>query len=176
MHHQERKLNRKVLTCALLLCVGYIRKGEPQKLAAILEMYCLKDLLEGVLTTQHKSGIIITESTDDGRSLKLVIEITALCGSQAVISFYLSRRLSKYSARAISKDTNISSSTNVMYMVTTSPQRIEGRKRNFRSLHRREATATVWCSSGTRSTMIIIPYSTYQVKEKAHFYDKRNLY
>ena len=66
VHHQERKLNRKVLTCALYFC---ILKGEPQKLAAILEMYCLKDLLEGVLTTQHKSGIIITESTDDGRSL-----------------------------------------------------------------------------------------------------------
>ena len=81
--------------------------------------------------------------------------------AEAVISFYLSRRLSKYSARAISKDRNISNSTNVMYMVTTSPQRIEGRKRNFRSLHRREATATVWCSSGIGSTMIIIPYSTY---------------
>ena len=53
--------------------------------------------------------------------------------AEAVISFYLSRRLSKYSARAIIKVKSINSSVNVMYMVTTSLHRIEGRKRNFRS-------------------------------------------
>ncbi len=38
-------------------------------------------------------------------------------------SFYLSRRLLKYSARAIIKDNIISNSTNVMYIVITSLQR-----------------------------------------------------
>ena len=88
-------------------------------------------------------------------------------GRWAVISFYLSRRLSKYSARAISKDKIISNSTNVMYKVTTSPRFYsKGEKRNFRSPRKKGSNRHRMVHSGYVSTEIIIHEPSKYVKTK----------
>ena len=76
----------------------------------------------------------MTKDTDDGAPLLVIKEITALLGSEAVISFYvLSLSLKCFnnkSANAISRVKIISNSANVKYIATTSPHCTEGRKRN----------------------------------------------
>ena len=96
-------------------------------------------------------------------------EITALCESQAVIFFYLSRRLLKYSARAISKDNIISISTNVMYIVTTSLQRNwrEKKKLSLPSV-RWEATATVYGALRVLYVPMIL-YHNQHIKSRLNF-------
>ena len=98
-----------------------------------------------VLTYPEGYAIILTESTDDGcPHQSWLLRNNRLMWESGGYFFYLSRRLLKYSARAISKDNIISNSTNVMYIVTTSLQRNWREKKNL-SLPsvRWEATATV---------------------------------
>ena len=58
-------------------------------------------------------------------SNSVVKELTAYVGKlRRLILFHLSRRLLKYSARAIIKDNIINSSAKVMYIVITSPRYI----------------------------------------------------
>ena len=97
------------------------------------------------LTNCNDCAKIITESTDDGcPHQSWLLRNNRLMWESGGYFFYLSRRLLKYSARAISKDNIISNSTNVMYIVTTSLQRNwrEKKKLSLPSV-RWEATATV---------------------------------
>ena len=127
------------------------------------------------MTKSLNKVIIITESTDDGRFPRIWLRNNRLqFGRWAVISFYLSRRLSKYSARAISKDKIISNSTNVMYKVTTSPRFYsKGEKRNFRSPRKKGSNRHRMVHSGYVSTEIIIHEPSKYVKTKLLLYSKR---
>ena len=120
------------------------------------------------MTKSLNKVIIITESTDDGRFPRIWLRNNRLqFGRWAVISFYLSRRLSKYSARAINKDKIISNSTNVMYKVTTSPRFCsKGEKRNFRSPRKKGSNRHRMVHSGYVSTEIIIHEPSKYVKTK----------
>ena len=106
----------------------------------------------------QKKDIIITESTDDGRFPRIWLRNNRLqFGRWAVISFYFLRRFLKKSARAIIRFKIISNSTNVMYMVTTSPRFYsKGEKRNFRSPRKKGSNRHRMVHSGYVSTKIII--------------------
>ena len=95
----------------------------------------------------------MTKDTDDGAPLLVIKEITALLGSEAVISFYflslLLKCFSNNSANAIRNVRIISISANVTYIFITSPHCFEGRKRNI-SLpsDRGKQPPPFWCPPG----------------------------
>ena len=98
----------------------------------------------------------MTKDTDDGAPLLVIKEITALLGSEAVISFYflslLLKCFSNNSANAISNVIIISNSANVTYIHITSPHCFEGRKRNV-SLpsDRGKQPPPFWCPPGANA-------------------------
>ena len=121
----------------------------------------------------------MTKDTDDGAPLLVIKEITALLGSEAVISFYflslLLKCFSNNSANAISNVIIISNSANVTYIHITSPHCFEGRKRNV-SLpsDRGKQPPPFWCPPGAYICAVnILPHfvenvNTFRRTHAAH--------